>query len=791
MKGLVEEKEALILFGGRGRNRESIEEITTFDVKTIRGQVTITTYDEKPLEQTFPQLRLPESLSSDNSSSNSSKDEPSNKYINPYFELFNDIWAYDLEASLWKLISPNVPYGGCKNVDNEQICSHPQERYRHTAQIVRGKLLVVYSGYSLLCGDFCNDIWFYFLETNGTWIEKHVHFTPTTVTSEGIEIENESIFTKNLTKIMRKRWKANSFVSEDNTIFIFGGQSVDQKINTTFDEQAGPEETGKERKYLDDLWSLNLTQCLDFESMSRLDRFYYLKTCKITLKQIKKKRSCTKPNLNEKGELKVNAKFIDRNIFKCEYIWPESRSLAAIGSDESNLKTYLFGGYKTPEYYPNSEISLRKDRKTTEEPVLYPYPKIYAFLDDLWVYDHISSSWTFLESKGNYHPQGRSGSQLFVTKEYIYLIGGRTNSINSFLNDIWLFNLDTQRWLKKPHLIYPQNDKFINIHYDLQHSLTSKEEFYSNFTKINKSSEFSLVFDHKTQIAYIYGGHSTSSESESTSSESESSSSGVLSSLWKYELHKCHNNCSSVGYCYHNNCYCQEGYSKFDCSFENLPNTLCFHDVITEQLYCSYCSLHNTSLLEIDFDLDYNLSYSYLPRNRLLQNFQSRDLQRENEILIPERYVEMKFKQLTQIFSRAVSYDKGSCECQSGWKGPACEFESPTCVNNCNNRGSCLLDSRTMKGECVCDGAYYGSECQYKYCLNDCSFPRGVCDKNNGRCSCMSLLDIYNNSLPWREYASNDCSIVIPYSSSPSHYTFPILSSLSLLTLLLFIFIRL
>lgn len=106
----------------------------------------------------------------------------------------------------------------------------------------------------------------------------------------------------------------------------------------------------------------------------------------------------------------------------------------------------------------------------------------------------------------------------------------------------------------------------------------------------------------------------------------------------------------------------------------------------------------------------------------------------------------------------------GTCQCFPGYDGVACQ--RTTCLNNCNDRGTCWpekhlaakagrsytepWDSYKEVG-CFCDIGYRGPACELQECpsgtdpLNgygneagrDCS-GRGICDFSSGTCSCFS-----------------------------------------------------
>ena len=53
-------------------------------------------------------------------------------------------------------------------------------------------------------------------------------------------------------------------------------------------------------------------------------------------------------------------------------------------------------------------------------------------------------------------------------------------------------------------------------------------------------------------------------------------------------------------------------------------------------------------------------------------------------------------------------------------------------------------------------------------CLNNCSYPNGICNQEKGSCSCNTLYNPYNRTQRWSSWKGTDCSFLPAWSAS--HY---------------------
>ncbi len=88
----------------------------------------------------------------------------------------------------------------------------------------------------------------------------------------------------------------------------------------------------------------------------------------------------------------------------------------------------------------------------------------------------------------------------------------------------------------------------------------------------------------------------------------------------------------------------------------------------------------------------------------------------------------------------------GSCSCQSGWWGAACNQTcpgtapsptSPSTLIPCSGHGACSA----VSGQCSCAVGYAGADCS-KLCPGAASGPacsgKGLCDALSGECKCVA-----------------------------------------------------
>lgn len=143
-------------------------------------------------------------------------------------------------------------------------------------------------------------------------------------------------------------------------------------------------------------------------------------------------------------------------------------------------------------------------------------------------------------------------------------------------------------------------------------------------------------------------------------------------------------------------------------------------------------------------------------------NYRTEDgyLYRYGRHVEPDSYVAYKLLSLKKL--------AGGCEADCTCNSPKVEsiyaVAGNDCLDSCAGQGSCV-DAATTRF-CLCPAPHTGLSCEVKACPNNCSFPRGVCNRLTGVCDCQSIIHPYDNRLHWRTYAGEDCSVIIPFAGA-------------------------
>lgn len=697
----------------------------------------------------------------------------------PVSVYFNDIWWYDLdcprfgdagcEYETWHNVDPGATLGGCTLYDGVADCTHPTERYSHGAQIIQEQFLVVYGGFSHFCEDYCDDAWLYVLPREGE---------PLTSQGDGLGPGQRWVQLEILSS-PGKRWKASSTLVDSNIIFMFGGHRLWHGFSSENDRTTAFQETDEMEKggYLNDLWKLNLTSCvLANESLATTplqDRINSYAGCKVEWEEILAKQNCTSVSRRaEVGDLKPGYEWEERHDILCREIWPVPRMGHSLANFEGNL--YLYGGYHT--FFPYSTSSgPGSGPGTTQSPAsqsFRPYPAYNFYLDDFWQFDLENGYWHTVDfvSPADKTPGPRTEHTLIATLENLVLFGGYR--ANHHMNDFWFYNVTSRRWLRKDkhvHPLYPPNcteggrvfayptlgteldGRFGRPTEHVVVNLTRRQApgwdgcrdradgrddlpWEMQWREPSQRSHHAVAFSPFYEAMFMFGGHGPLEENLEQVHQTHK----VLEhgDLWAFNMHQCTNNCSDHGECRYGYCLCNSGYYGYDCSNTSCPGDFCYYDEITNEQVCQHCC---------------HAPYVHT----------------DNDVYAPDVGKKSCSKELPG-HSNGVCNGDGVCLCAPPFIGLDCAIKDcPINEENglkCSGNGWCSEEYPVSR--CMCDQGFTGLTCEEVQCLNNCSYPNGVCDLATGKCTCVMWPDPYNRTRDWRRYEGMDCSYLIPYASS-------------------------
>ena len=364
----------VILFGGRDNDVHRPHLPKTYEVVEEDGAQIFSTYEDKPVRSNYvPSCKpltvcvpLTNALSGNSESCSYSWDhllreeliadqeeriEEECGYV-PVGLYYNDVWVYDVECKRsadlgcsdngWRVLSPGIRYGGCRDEDEERVCDVPSERWGHGAAMIDDSNMVVYGGFSHECEDYCEDLWL--LDLNRlAWKRILAAESP------------------------GKRWKFSMIRGEENPetgnrmVILFGGHRIWHGFASDNDEDNrwSSHDILPKGGFLDDLWIFSLSSDTNAP--------------KGTWLEMKRKASC---------ETAPGIAWETRNDIYCEVHWPKARYGHVAVFDDNRQGMWIYGGYTTSYPYPSS------DRES-----FVPYPTHPFFLDDMWFYNVSTGYW--------------------------------------------------------------------------------------------------------------------------------------------------------------------------------------------------------------------------------------------------------------------------------------------------------------------------------------------------------------------------------------------------------------
>ncbi|CEL93722.1 unnamed protein product [Vitrella brassicaformis CCMP3155] len=349
---------------------------------------------------------------------------------------------------------------------------------------------------------------------------------------------------------------------------------------------------------------------------------------------------------------------------------------------DGNGRIYIYGGY-TQEGKFLSDILI-----------------INTFVEGDWI-DATTFPFAFEQPVvSGQAPPGRESHTMTLSKNKLYVVGGYTGT-GVKDHDLWVFDLDEQKWLPKP----PAQEPFPGQrqgHTALRHGndivlaggcdVTRDVALcYSDVWALDtvgmrwswRSTDTVSLLPRQGHTAnfirgkmYIFGGCRMSVECYNDVV--------VLDTK-----EPCPADCGGHGTCaYGTVCQCQSGWTGHDC----LDRERCPFDCNGQgSCHRGQCTCNN----------------GYIGASCY------------TEIPCPNR-----------CSNHGACLPDATCQCYLGYHGASCESGSPVCLNDCSGHGTC-----SEKSECICHEGYGGVSCEQQLVcpLGCCN--HGACE--GGKCKCV------------------------------------------------------
>ena len=513
----------IILFGGRDNEKIRNHAPKSYKIENVAGELQFKTYDQGDVLPLCSELTEAVAASSpcceaynddlvDTYSSDIDSDTSCINMI-PTGGYFNDVWTYELDCLRfsdescvnatdfsrkvgWEIEHPGAADGECKIVLGRTICTVPTERWLHGAAMFNDTTMMIYGGFSQKCEDYCDDMWSYDIRSSealagqaGGWMEIYEM-------GQFVAKSGEAAATPG------KRWKF-SVICDGETMYMFGGYKIwhgfssmntrDNEWSDFSDPQFPP------GGYMNDFWAYKkaiLTEEIprnDYDitcgwvepgtTIGRCLEPEKFPLCTLTLNccpiLVPIQSSGLPWGLGEYADFGLWSEFLpqsvefrdpgdtwaSRNDKSTITYWPQGRAGHAAAYDISSglcrRRMWIHGGFTT--YYPYIKTSgagastgVVDDASDLEG--FSPYPTYPFYLDDLWYYDFMTGFWTEVKILSLEKPAPRVDHIMEISGHVIFIFGGYAHNNN--MDDTWLFNISSSRWLEKwvhPHPIYPES----------------------------------------------------------------------------------------------------------------------------------------------------------------------------------------------------------------------------------------------------------------------------------------------------------------------------------------------
>jgi hypothetical protein len=794
--------DAAYLFGGRSDDISVEHDPRTYDVKRENGTYVFTTYDGKSVKACAGEA---------------SRADCYNVTIGTSH---NDLWRYDLNCTRapdgaspcgWDMWIPDAPWGGCRNYNNTQVCTHPQERYGHAAAIVYEKhapralekltypaQLIVYGGASKLCADYCSDMW-------------ALNVTQCTLNRTLCKWAEVGVLGRDGPG---KRWRAAS-VNDNDQWIIFGGHRMWHGFaeantlgNNWNDFSAASQYPFG--GFLDDLWVFTwdrrgVEQTVYWDLGAEVEQGNasgtlfggapLLKKHELSLGKPVPVTTCSagqrclkagawtqvlpREQCHNYGDpLNMAAK----HRIICTVKWPAKRANAAVAQVYFQAALYLFGGATTEFPYPH--VLARGAGPGVHEKAANsraPYPGQPTLLNDLWRFSWRTGLWEELAptALGGATPSARQGHALILAGSALVLTGGY--SMGSQLNDLWTFNLTMTHWLKQlpfPKPLFPVNcttdfDPITDVP-----SAQSRSVWFeptrgrATDGKWGRASE-PMFISGRRRATFGWDGCRDRADGRTDLGNEVSflqpSFRAYHAAVWSDRekmMLLYGGEAMVVDYLPTPNAsypVATNGdlwaWSSQWCPFDCKGNGACVygHCYCKDGYYGLDCSNKTCPGDYCRYD---TLNHVQTCSHCCAAPFQHYD----GNFYVGDAVRKVPCDATHPGEMNGVCNGAGECICAPPFLGADCSISD--CWDNCTSadRGYCSVEYPVSR--CICNPPYGGANCSLTNCLNNCSWPNGECDLTSGLCTCKKLASPYDKTIPWSAYAGDDCSFVPAFAGA-------------------------
>jgi hypothetical protein len=841
--------DSIYVFGGRGNTLSVAHDPRTFSTERVDGTVVFTSYAQKHVIPCLDAAGAQQNVAS------LSPEAYAACYNTTVGLSMNDVWHYNLNctsrsgdrgcAEGWARLVPGALQGGCRNYNDAMHCTHPAERYGHAAAILyeapplnlpqtrsMAAHLVVYGGASAMCTDYCSDMW----ALNLTRCSLN---SSTAAGCAWVELGSMGGAGPG------KRWRAAS--AHDATRWVlFGGHRLwhgmakgNSAANNWTDTSALPF-----GGFLDDLWVYtwdargvggavygglhNNGTGYAAQMGATPDPSAGTPTAReLSLGPPTPPQRCSVPGscalrgawqqVLPRAECFAtpDGTYSRRNALGCVTRWPPPRASAALALSGETL--YLFGGYSVAAYpYPHTYASGSADGPfSLKSDGHFPFPAQPQFLGDLWAFDFRSGLWRALGNDGRALPPARRGHTLALAGgSALILTGGYAGG--AFLDDLWLYNVSIDHWLRQNVFQYPRfapnctsdfkepsaelgplpiiaapkpgvspptfpPSVFLEVTRGTTPALdgrwgrasaplliptrrrgtfgwdgcrdrldgrTDLPEGEVNFLMPSPRAFHGSIWSQRLGVLLSYGG--------------ETAGSLQVGDTWAWGRDWCPFGCHGKGACVWGHCYCAAGFYGLDCSNRTCPGSVCRYDTDNHEQTCLHCCTQGW--LHADGE-GYTTGVRKGPCT-----FEPGAVARGQEV--------------NGVCDGAL----GVCQCAPPYLGDDCSMKDcpralnggatpspgatptplpgPQCCTS-PDRGMCSVEYPVSR--CLCTYPFTGDLCQAQLCLNNCSYPNGLCDTSSGLCTCAAIANPFDATQgPWSAYAGDDCSWVPAFAGAGS-----------------------